>query len=239
MAKAVEQEQTWVSIAEFIQIAGCSELELRNLSRKNILPKIVDERVAFVPSLQRLIAHLREPDLSQTEAAGILQVTPAWIRQMINQGYMTLKSNGLIASKDVSAGYIRYLKDEKRQQARSAGVNKVTAARAAEIELRIAMKQRELIPLEDAMLAFSDLCGFCRQSMDGLAARITRDLALRKLIQKEANAVLQEISTRSSECARAMATGGDALEAGDGDDPGPVGSEEPHLSQDSRGARTA
>ena len=239
MAKEPQPTEAWVDLPQFLTVSGCTEIEVRKLSQKGILPKIIDSRLPFMSSLQKLIAHLRLPEISQTEAAGVLQVTPAWIRQMIDRGYMTLKGNGLLDAKDVWSGYIRYLKDEKRQSQKSAGETRVAAARASEIELRIAQKQRELIPLDDAMLAFSDLCGFVRQSMDGLAARTTRDIAIRKSIEKETDAVLQEISDRASERGRALAAGGDALEAGDNDEPGPVGSEKPGLSQDGRSAGSA
>ena len=56
-------------------------------------------------------------------------------------------------------GYLRYLKDDERRSAKSAADSRVRDARALEIELRIAERSRELIPVEDALNDMAELAG--------------------------------------------------------------------------------
>lgn len=94
--------------------------------------------------------------------------------------------------------------------ARARGAN----ARAAEIEMRVAERKRELIPIEDATAAMDLLAGKTKEEMTGLAARITRDMILRRKIEAEMNGALIRIAEGLRSSADLARKGGD-LPGGD------------------------
>ena len=75
-------------------------------------------------------------------------------------------------------GYLKYLKEDERRSTRSAADSRVRDARALEIELRIAERTRDLIPLEDALTDMAELAGLLTQAVPKTAQRGTEDDAV-------------------------------------------------------------
>jgi hypothetical protein len=71
--------------------------------------------------------------------------------------------------------YLRYFRRERRQSPRSEAEAEHVAAKAALLRLRIAEKQRKLVPVEDFNATIDDLCGLVLTSLSGLSARCSRD----------------------------------------------------------------
>ena len=104
-------------------------------------------------------------------------------------------------------GYLRYLKDDERRSAKSAADSRVRDARALEIELRIAERTRDLIPLEDALADMAELAASVRSELAGLPARLTRIIDERQKIESEVDGVLSRLSERATEKAAALGAG--------------------------------
>ena len=84
------------------------------------------------------------------QAARLLMISEERIRQLVKQGFIPKpEKRGFVQLVGAVQGYLRYLKDDERRSAKSAADSRVRDARALEIELRIAERSRELIPVED------------------------------------------------------------------------------------------
>lgn len=127
-------------------------------------------------------------------AARLLMISAERVRQLSKAGYITIPKRGHTTIVSAVQGYIRFLKETAQKETKTAAVSRATDARANEIELRIAERKRELIPLEDAMLAMDLLVGMVNKEFDGQAARITRDMTLRRLIEADVHAAKTRIA---------------------------------------------
>ncbi|WEK50322.1 MAG: hypothetical protein P0Y66_22210 [Candidatus Kaistia colombiensis] len=82
------------------------------------------------------------------------------------------------------------------------------AARQREVEMRIAERGRSLVPRDEADAAMDIVVGEINAEMSGLAARITRDIALRGKIETEVHASLQRVSDALKAGSEGLAAGG-------------------------------
>lgn len=125
-------------------------------------------------------------DLITLEVAGrLLMIGPERIRQLNKAGYIPIPKRGFTTIVGAVQGYIRFLKDEDRKQTQTGAAERARDARAREIEQKIAERDRKLIPIEDHELAMDLFAGVVIGELDGQAARITRDMALRRLIEAD------------------------------------------------------
>jgi hypothetical protein len=91
--------------------------------------------------------------------------------------------------------YLRYLRRERRQSARSEADADFQRAKAELIRIRIAEKKRELIPREEAAGDMEELIGLFLTGLGGLAARCGgRDLVVRRAIDKAVHDLRVELS---------------------------------------------
>jgi len=120
------------------------------------------------------------------QAARLLMISDERVRQLQKQGYIPrAPKRGVVPLVGAVQGYLRYLKDEERQSSKSAAASRVTDARTREIELRIAERQRDLIPQEDARAVIGEMAAMLKAEFVGLPARVTRDLDLRRTLEQE------------------------------------------------------
>ena len=123
------------------------------------------------------------------QAARLLMISDERVRQLQKQGYIPrAPKRGVVPLVGAVQGYLRYLKDEERQTSKSAAASRVTDARTREIELRIAERQRDLIPQEDARAVIGEMAAMLKAEFVGLPARVTRDLDLRRTLEQEVDA---------------------------------------------------
>ncbi len=149
-------------------------------------------------------------DLITLEVAGrLLQVTPERIRQLAKSGYIVIPRRGYTTIVSAVQGYIRFLKESASERTTNAALTRAQDARAREVELRIKREERELIPLDEAMLAMSMLCGLVSQQLTGLPARITRDKELRRTIETEVHGAQESIATALDKLSGYVREGGD------------------------------
>lgn len=148
------------------------------------------------------------PDQISLEVAGrLLKVSAERVRQLIKDGYIPRVAPGRTTVVGAVHGYIAFRDDADRRATKSAADSRVRDARALEIEQRVALRNREIIPLEDAVAALDFLAGKVREELTGMPARVTRDLGLRRTLEAEVNGSLKRI-------AEAVATSADVVEAG-------------------------
>ena len=148
------------------------------------------------------------------QAARLLMISDERVRQLQKQGYIPrAPKRGVVPLVGAVQGYLRYLKDEERQTSKSAAASRVTDARTREIELRIAERQRDLIPQEDARAVIGEMAAMLKAEFVGLPARVTRDLDLRRTLEQEVDASFARLAASAERARSALVTGGLDLEA--------------------------
>jgi len=156
--------------------------------------------------------------ISTDQAARLLMVSAERVRQLVKAGYIPRAEKGRVLLVAAVQGYIKFLKEEERRTSKSAADSRVRDARAAEIELRIAEKNRQLVPIEDATTALDMVLASVREEFVGLPARVTRDLDLRRTLEADVNGAFERIAKSLASSGRLLAEGGDLPTAGPADD---------------------
>lgn len=129
------------------------------------------------------------------QAARLLMISEERIRQLVKQGHVPKSDKrGYVQLVGTVQGYLRYLKEDERRSSKSAADSRVRDARALEIELRIAERSRELIPVEDALTDMAEFVGLVRSELAGLPARLTRIIDERQKIEAEVDGLLNRLA---------------------------------------------
>ncbi len=149
-----------------------------------------------------------------TEIAAMAGRTVRWVQLMAKDGHFEKGARGQYRLGSVIAGLVGHYEALLEKGSRSAAATEATQARAEEIRQRMAMRDRTLIPIEDATMALDQLAGVVNGELSGLPARISRDMTVRKKAEAEVHASKERISTALTEAAGAARTGRGLDEAG-------------------------
>ncbi len=172
------------------------------------------------------------------QMSGALGLSAARVRALTAEGVITQAANNKYNRDQTTRDFCAWQRDQNRVRNRASSEGRVRDARATEIEIRTAERARNLVTVEEALESNALVCGMVRTEFAGLAARVTRDLALRRDIEKAVNDSLVRIADRLIAEAANLEAGRDADEAVAADVAGPMGSSEPELSPVSRPAGT-
>lgn len=167
--------------------------------------------------------------ITRETAAKLLMLTPRHIARLVADGWIKKSADDRYTVVGCVQGYIGYLKDESRRNSQATAQSEAQKARAREIDLRIAQRERELIPLTEAMAAMDDVAAVVRAEHQGFAARFTREPALRSRLQKGMDDILERIADAVDRQAGAVKAGGDADPAVAGNVGGRVGEAKPDV----------
>jgi len=152
-------------------------------------------------------------------ASRLLMIGTERIRQLSKMGYVPIPKRGHTTIVGAVQGYIRFLKDDARKDTRTQADSRVRDARAKEIELRNSVRLRELIPVEDAAAALDLVVGRVREEINGLPARVTRDMVLRRKIEAEVNEAQGRIAEALGASAAFVEKGGELPYSDTADEP--------------------
>lgn len=128
------------------------------------------------------------------------------VRQLVKEGWIARDKSGAIRLGDAVRGYVKFLRS---RATRSASDTRVRDARAREIELRTAQRAGELCETEEAYAFVDDVFGMLKADLFGLPATVTRDLSIRRDIEKAVNDILNRNSARLTERARTLQPDGE------------------------------
>lgn len=168
--------------------------------------------------------------ISTPVACQLLMLSRQRIDQLVKEGYIRKRGPGQFALVDVVQGYIRFLKNEERRGTKNASDNRVRDARALEIELRTMQKMKQLLPLPFVLEVIDKLCGMVRSEFSGFAAAATRDLAMRRIIDREVYARLERVAKAASSEALRLETDSSQPVAVASDGAGRMGGSEQDVS---------
>ncbi|WP_157057413.1 hypothetical protein [Loktanella sp. 3ANDIMAR09] len=148
------------------------------------------------------------------EAATMVGKSTRWVQLRVTEGYLQKTDRGRYVISDFVQGVVAYYEGLAEKSNQKAAATRSSDARTREIELRIAERERRLIPIEDASAVVADLAGLVLAELTGLPARITRDLDQRKEIEKATDDLVRRIKERASQRADALRSSGVDLDQG-------------------------
>lgn len=146
--------------------------------------------------------------VSTTELATLTALTPRRIQMLAEEGKIVRVSAGRFKLADVLPAMVRMAKEDARKTTASTKQGRLTEAKAREVELRIAEKQRDLVTLNEAIDAIDAVCGAFRTELSGLAARMHRTPDERSRLEAELDGILNRIADRFEQEGAALRTGG-------------------------------
>jgi hypothetical protein len=169
----------------------------------------------------------------------LLMMSRQRVNQLVADGWIKKQDRGQYGLVDSVQGYIRFLRDEHRRQNMSAAASRISDARAKDIEVRTALRLSHLVPREVYDEMIDGFAGVVRSEFAGVAATCTRDLPMRRIIDREVNARLRRVA----EFAMAQALRLEAVRSTDssigGDGAGSVGGSKQNVSSNGGSAGTA
>lgn len=147
-----------------------------------------------------------------SQAALLFDRTPRWVQNLVSSGFIDKSDRGRYPSSAVCRGVVGYYEAQLQKTSKAGAALRATEARTREIELRIAERKRDLIPMEDAKAEVAAVVSEVRAEIVGMGARITRDLELRRQIDGEADGILQRLAERAEKTCEALTAEGGSLE---------------------------
>jgi hypothetical protein len=177
--------------------------------------------------------------VTTTEFAAFADYTATYIRQLQRAESLPRGPRGMIPFVAGVRALIRFLRDSERRSSRTAADGRVRDARAHDLEVRTAERLGVLVPIEafDAMI--DDIVGAFRSELSGLPARITRDITLRRNIEREIYGLLERVTGLCTDHSERMAKGRDAYKAVKDHKPVPVGDQQSNVSNVGGNTRTS
>jgi hypothetical protein len=126
------------------------------------------------------------------------------IVQLSDEGVIERRADGRFDQDAARVAYLRWLRSEDRRAVRSEADGRLRDARTREVELRIAEREHRLIDMVEHEAVLAEVIGMVVAAMDGLPARITRDLRLRAVIEAEINDTLNRAAAVAEARAREL-----------------------------------
>ena len=188
-----KDREGWVPVEQAAAITKATVAELRSLSRRNLIPKIEGGKLPVVAFVQAYTQHLRSPVVTIPMAAERIGLSTQMVLNVISAGYIDRVAGGVVLD-DALLGYARWLRGEGRRSSRSGAESGLKAARQREIELRIAERESRLVDTEMVITFVNGVVGAVRAELEGLPARVAREMPLRGKVEGEVNGSLQRIS---------------------------------------------
>ncbi len=148
-------------------------------------------------------------EVNTKTAAMLLMITPARVGQIEKEGYFAKAGRDRYRLIDLVQGFIKYLRDDARRNSASAASQALQAAKAREVEARVAEreKRQERAGQQAALDAVDDLLPPLKADLFAIPARATADLATRRKVEDLIDAAI----AASGDRARALAA---KIEAG-------------------------
>lgn len=159
------------------------------------------------------MGNAKEPfDASATitlaEAGLMLGLSRKRISQLIQEGFIPKVGRGMTTIDGAAQGCVRYWQEKASQETKTSADTRVRDARAAEIEQRIAERNRRLVPAEEATAAIDHIIGACAEAFASIPPMISRDVAERNRIEKHVKEAQRGVAKRLSEAAELLEKGG-------------------------------
>jgi hypothetical protein len=169
--------------------------ELARLAREGWFKPAGPDRWRLVDLVQGYIRHLQAAAKVATtkQLASAFSITGTRVLQLSDEGWFKPLGKNRWDRDEATRGYFNFLRADDRRASKSAGEFRLRDAKARVVEMQLAERARDLIPYDEAETALETVVGMVRTEMGGVAARVTRDLVVRRAIEKAVNEALARI----------------------------------------------
>jgi hypothetical protein len=116
-----------------------------------------------------------------------LTISRQRVDQLVREGHLKRIKKDQYNLAECVQGYIKFLREDQRRYTIHAADSRVRDARARELEVRTQQRLYHLVPASLYNEMISYIVGVVRSEFAGLAAAATRDLDMRRLIDREVN----------------------------------------------------
>jgi hypothetical protein len=141
------------------------------------------------------------------DAARLIGKSETWVLRLVKDGHLQKVRAGKYCPEEVAQAALRFREADDRRSSQTEEAKRVQAARAREIELRIAREEGRLVRLDDVNAAVADILGTYRSELEGVAAAVTRDLAIRTAIQTHFEQAIDRARARFERASAALRAG--------------------------------
>lgn len=141
------------------------------------------------------------------QAARLLGRSERFVQKLRAEGWISTAGRGRYPLGDLVRGAMAYQDAQIKKAGASAVTDRVTAARTREIELRIAEKERSLVPIEEAEAVTAEMASTVLRELQALPAQVTRDLELRAHVQIAVDRLIDRIAAYAAKRADELRTG--------------------------------
>jgi restriction endonuclease Mrr len=139
--------------------------------------------------------------------ANLLNLSAGRIAALTAEGVLHQTSRGKWKMIDAVHAYVALIKEERSNKTATASTIRVRDARSAEIEIRIARANRDVVDLSEALSSIDDCTGVFLQTLTSIPARITREQNERRRIEAICDEERARVADRFLQSASALRTG--------------------------------
>ena len=134
-------------------------------------------------------------------------MTAPYITKLVHDGVLPREKHGWYRMVECNHAFIKYREEIIARANQSTSADKLRDERAQEIRIKTAARERELIPLADALADGEEKAGLYLTSISGLPARITRNPRERQRIEAICDEERLRLSDRFAKQAKVLETG--------------------------------
>lgn len=157
-----------------------------------------------------------DPDtvITLAQAGDMLGISRKRISQLVQEGFISKAGRGTTTILAAARGYARYWQEKASQETKTSADTRVRDARAAEIEQRIAERNRQLVTAAEATAALDHVVAACGEAFAAIPAMLTRDVGERNRIETQVKRAQRQVVRRLEEAAKLLEEGGKLPDAG-------------------------
>ena len=149
------------------------------------------------PSVAKPVSRPRSTKPATVSASALAQhldCSRTYIGKLEAEGVIQRQGDGFPLDQSRVA-YLRYLRRERRQSPRSEADADHVKVKTEMLQLRLMEKKRELVRREDVDALIDAMAGTVLTHLSGMAARCSRDMAVRRNIDAVVTEIRREIAT--------------------------------------------
>jgi hypothetical protein len=113
---------------------------------------------------------------------------------LVTSGVIERRGDGKFDQAQCRRLYVKHLQSERRGNARAEADAALSRSKARMLQLKIGVAERELMQVDDALATIDVLCGLFLTKLGDMPARCTRDLTVRRAIEKVTREIRDEIA---------------------------------------------
>lgn len=162
--------------------------------------------------------------------AALFNISSVSVLNLTRTGVLPSIETGRYNLFEAAHAFVAKLKEDRRERTKGGTEDRVRIARAREIEVRTDERLGRLVAIDDFDAMIDAVVGGFRAELSGLPSRVTRDLALRRVMEREIHGLLQRVTLLADQQAARLETGLSIGEAEPDDDAGSMGGGEPDVS---------